>query len=176
MATSSDSAPANDAIAGVAVTYALGPRLWFEKWWLVVHDLEELRAAYAGGSWRADTSGYRALVTRFCCECWDVKDWIEHDNSLPVAARSAAHLWANAQPALTLIGDVANTHKHSQRTRGFEAVVTDVQVGSGFRASVARVDRSANRAFDRRDALDLACDAVDEWRLFLQQHGVVSPY
>ncbi len=173
-----DMVETTDAVTNVTVGYGISDRPWFEKWWLVTQGLGELERAYKGEATLSETSQGKALVTRFCSECWDMKDWLVSDTTrVPKAARTAAKLWAESDDAIQLTGDVANTHKHLRRRKNQRvAGVSRVSVGPGASMAVSWKDPGQTAVAGSRDALELARTAVKQWRTFLAKYKLSTPY
>jgi hypothetical protein len=175
--SASDHLGTTDSVSS-SVSYAVDHRPWFEKWWLVTIGLSDISRLYSGDLRPPETSHYRAVVSRFCSDSWDMKDWLFHDDTrVPPSDRADADNWRRSSAAIQLTGDVANTFKHRTRTGGRPAGVSQVGL-SGYRPQIAVAwwDPATGAVQGSRDALDLAQGAVDDWRAFFTAHGMTAPY
>jgi hypothetical protein len=99
--TAHDEAKSQDKVTGVTVTIGIDDRPWHEKWWFVMDDLRRVERMYDGDlglpqGMTPNTNHVRAIVTRFCGDCWDMRDWIDHDIAdAPKSARDAVRKWVD---------------------------------------------------------------------------------
>jgi hypothetical protein len=154
------------------MSYGLDDRPWYEKWWLVLDDLEVIERLYRRELRLPSTQSYRAMAARFCSDCWDMRDWLRHDEGrVPDADRKRVARWVESTTHIAYAGDVANTFKNRTRAEGRTAGVVIVSPDVG---EVVTLGRQAPD--ERADLRALARGATAEWRQFLTDAGLSDPY
>lgn len=149
---------------------------WVEKWLEVVRLRDQLTGAYAE---RLDGIGnveVDAMVTRFCSECHDLRDWLVGDVAhVPGLTTGVIDAHVQSSAVLQVSSAVANSHKHHTRRPG----TTTARIRStSVTPHGARVEIEvhwASNAATVVDALTLANDCLKDWRDFLVRNGVDMP-
>ncbi|MEU8949688.1 hypothetical protein [Streptomyces sp. NPDC048489] len=150
-------------------------RSWRELWHTVLRGLRDLESAYAGEL--SPPAEWSDLPAKFCLDCFQLKDWIKHDAArVPSSARGrVADQYARKSEAIALTGDVANTYKHHTRKPGeTTAHVSHVQLEGDTVTFTIRWSKDDGTT-GTRDGLELAREAVEDWRNFLAAHQMDKP-
>lgn len=148
---------------------------WESQWELVDRRLEGVREVYAGAPGGTDIAIER--VQLFFEAVYHLKDWIGNDPSVSVTKDQAEQLVKRCL-VLLICGDLANSSKHlkltSTRTGDISTGIkrNDVTVYAGTGTSAHTFEVLSHG--QKYDVLELAEDAVDEWRDFLSRHGVLK--
>lgn len=151
-------------------------RPWFEKGLEVVRLRDQIMQAYAARVPGIGNVEVDAMVTRFCSECHDLRDWLVGDlATLPGLTAKAidAHI-LSAMP-LQVCSAVANSHKHHTRRAG----TTTARIRStDMTPNGARVEIEVDWASEAAmavDALRLADECLASWSSFLLAQGIKVP-
>jgi hypothetical protein len=166
----------HDHVSGLAVEYT-PERPWQEQWRFTRRAYDALERAYAGlDDGLDDFDGWKALALDFCGHCYHLKDWLKNDPTVPATAQQKAESYARKSAGIALAGDVANTYKHRNRRPG-QTVAHVAQVAlskdgaktqATFRIDYTRPDSTTGSV----DALELAKQALMEWRAFFGSHNL----
>jgi hypothetical protein len=143
-------------------------------WAEVRESLCTVRGWYAGGQ-GMNVTELRAASVAFFVSCFHLRDHIEEDPAVPQPTRAQVRDYIKNNPSLQLAADIANTYKHSKRSGGQRACrITEVSIRpAGSTLTFAWTDTHGRSC--RADCLDLAEQAVDAWRTFLQIHDLLTP-
>jgi hypothetical protein len=138
-----------------------------------------------------EESNARDTLFHFCLDALILRDWISRAASLPQSVQQ--DVWklfdvknnpSQASRALAACHDVANGYKHfvvdRPKTPGGAAKVIDHTRGARFPMKLPFHFGANHWTIDvgggvRRDALDLAADAIADWDAWLTGHGVPLP-
>ena len=148
---------------------------WQSQWERVGRRLQDVREVYAGAPGGTDIAIDRVLS--FFEVVHHLRDWVGNDPAVNVTMNQANQLIKDSM-VLRICGDLANGSKHLTLTRswthdkstGIKRNNATVYVGTGTSAHAFYAE-SNGREYD---VLQLAEDAVGEWRDFLSQHGVLT--
>ncbi|WP_405717273.1 hypothetical protein OG607_00500 [Streptomyces sp. NBC_01537] len=147
---------------------------WESQWARVGRRLEDVRAVYQGAPGGTDVAVDRVLS--FFETVHHLKDWLGNDPASQVTKPHGDKL-INDHLVLQLSADLANGSKHlkltSTRTGDTSTTIArndvTVFVGTGNSAHRFYV-ASGGKEYD---ALQIAEDAVNEWRRFLSGRGLI---
>ncbi len=93
-------------------------RPWIEKWRDVVRARDQIDSVYARRQPNVGSAEVDELVTRFCNDCHDMRDWLVGDiGSLNGVAAAGIKAHATSSPPLQVSSAVANSHKHHTANR-----------------------------------------------------------
>jgi hypothetical protein len=166
----SDHAAATDAIVGVDASLPRSPRPWQAMWAEVESRLDRLRSWYAGNG-PVNVSELYNEVTAYFVACYQLKDQIKRDPGVPRDLRDGVEDFVHQQDILNLVGDIANTYKHGQLSRTCDITQVVVRQTGAF-ATITCWTRDGGE--DSKDSLDLAEEAVQAWRTYLREHGLLE--
>jgi hypothetical protein len=177
---------------------------WRTKWdylWRAFHELQ----AVVEDSETNEHIEARRVLTRFCSEAFELREWILKSDDVEESAKSAAAALfgtpgrrrpgTDESIALKACADIANEAKHFKLTRSswsrgghaqvvFEHVSSIQELPDMPFAVVGDVTSTAgNHSWTwiisadghEYDALLLAVDAMRAWEQFLSKHGLISP-
>ncbi len=120
----------------------------------------------------------------FVVTAYSLIDWIDHDPTVPIAAKAPAEIAAlRADQWLLLCGDAATGAKHFKLTRRTPTAVK-VSVASGF--GVGRYGKGKWGIGEEHitvhmpdgrvyGALELVRGVLDTWAAFFSRHGIPAP-
>lgn len=133
--------------------------------------LAELSLTCSGRTDSPTDDHLRRLPTEFFEPCYHV--W-EHIASDPAAAVASTDVQAFIQtaPNIQLARDVANTAKHHTRSRGREVRVTNERRRFDPLRVSYQLEWKDSGTVHTADALDVAQNAVAEWRTFFNGSGL----
>ena len=133
----------------------------------------------------------RDIVYHFCCDAFHLRDWIKASTSLSQSIRAdVSKLFdvqnnpTGASTALAACADIANASKHLQLTKriytpGGPAEVVKQEAGIKLPFTLPAyftyhftIEEAGGV---KRDALDVAADAIADWDAWLTGHGVPLP-
>lgn len=148
---------------------------WESQWERIGRRLKDVREVYTGAPGGTDIAIDR--VQSFFEAAYHLKDWIGNDPAVNVT-KSQAEKLINRSSVLQICGDLANGSKHLKLTTTKTGDIStgikrnDVMVfaGTGTSAHTFYVESHGQEY----DVLQLAEDAVGEWRGFLTQHGLLK--
>src|SRR5215211_2011278 len=154
----------------------LGERQWQEQWLRLVRLYDELAAIYSGSRLSQSTDEWRDTTRQFFVVCHHLADWLEKDQSLPVAARDDVWDYLNNDPKLALARDFSNTDKHHTRRSPADRTVFIASItGGDLGPSITVAWEVSGSRQGTRDALELAGGCLHSWRQFLMKHNLTEP-
>jgi hypothetical protein len=146
-------------------------RPWTDKWFAVLHCLEQLQNVYQV---RVGTQEAEQHAASFFSECYHVRDWLEH-NHLATRADIQAHI--DRSRPLTKCAAICNTHKHHTRARATDITARIHEIET-MPTTGTRITYEFRRGTGRRtrvDALHLAEQCIKAWRTFFKKHNISEP-
>ncbi|WP_210502797.1 hypothetical protein [Nocardioides xinjiangensis] len=120
-----------------------------------------------------------------CHAVWHLKDWLKHDHRQSVLSVSAIEEFANNDPALMIVADLANGTKHVQlsargsRTESVRMGLVhwagqgDPDDPEGIERVWVYVDDPDSE--EDREVVDVAWDGIESWRTWLTEAGLEVP-
>ena len=150
---------------------------WSSQWDRVGRRLEDVRTVYEGVPGGTDPA--IDAVLSFFEAVHHLKDWLTNDQASGVLP-DEVHDLIDGSPTLKLCADLANGAKHfkldpQRRAQTGDHSTTiaenDVLVLVGAGASAHRFRAASGGT--TRDVLEVAEEAVNEWRAFLSAHGLL---
>jgi hypothetical protein len=147
---------------------------WQMQWARVQRRLDDVRAVYAGREGGTDAAV--DTVQSFFEAVHHLKDWLGNDPSSGMTKADGDSL-INGSQILQLCADLANGSKHlvltTSRTGDASTTIArnDVTVRLGTGGSAHRF--YVQSAGVEYDVLQIAVDAVDEWRKYLAARGLI---
>ncbi|MFE7898339.1 hypothetical protein ACFU3E_12640 [Streptomyces sp. NPDC057424] len=150
---------------------------WSSQWDRVGRRLADVRTVYAGAPGGTDAA--IDAVLSFFEAVHHLKDWLTNDQESGVQTTDV-HGLINGSPTLKLCADLANGAKHfkldpNRRARTGDHSTTvaqnDVVVFVGTGASAHRFRTASGGT--TRDVLEVAEEAVSEWRDFLSSRNLI---
>lgn len=166
----SDHGTATDAIAGVEASLPRSPRPWQAMWAEVESRLDRLRSWYVGGG-PVNVSGLCNEVTAYFVACYQLKDQIKRDPGVPRDLKREVEDFVHQHEILDLAGDIANTYKHGQLSRTCDITQAVVKQSEAY-ATITCWTQDGRE--DSMDCLDLAEKAMQAWRTYLREHGLLE--
>ena len=150
-------------------------RPWVEKWKSTMSRLDALRAVYTRAEEPKSNVDVDNRALDFFVDCDHLRDWIaEDDVSLPTITWTEVRGHLASSPPLQVCNAICNSHKHHTRASGVTARIRDTEIGPhGARVTieVGWATPSATTV----DALDLAEQCVESWRVFFKAQGISEP-
>lgn len=120
-----------------------------------------------------------------CHAVWHFKDWLKHDHRQSILTASAIEDFANNDPALMIVADLANGTKHVQlsaRGSRTESICLGLVhwLGEGDPDDPESIERVWAYVDDPdseedREVVDVAWDAIESWRTWLAASGLTVP-
>lgn len=165
-----DQARANDA-ATWSLAFPGEQRPWQEMWALIEYNLRRLESRYAGPKGADGMIGLKNDVYNFFIACYHLTDHLQHDPAVPENVQEAVRNYVQNKVALTLAGDLVNTFKHHTRRNSTDLSVRITRLSSTPTATIGWTEPVKGER--QRDALELAKTTVQDWRSFLDQHGLL---
>lgn len=166
----SDHGAATDAIAGVDASLPRSPRPWQAMWAEVESRLDRLRSWYSGNG-PVNVSELYNEATAYFVACYQLKDQLKRDPGVPRDLKDEVEDFVHQHNVLDLVGDIANTYKHGQRTRTCDITRVVVEQSGAF-ATITCWTKDGRE--DSRDCLDLAEEAAQAWRTYLRGYGLLE--
>ena len=140
-------------------------------WVEVESRLERLRSWYSGNG-PVNVSELYNEATAYFVACYQLKDQLKRDPGVPRDLKDEVEDFVHQQNVLGLVGGIANTYKHGQRTRTCDITRVVVEESGAFATITCRTKDGHEVS---RDCLDLAEEAVRAWRTYLREHGLLWP-
>lgn len=157
---------------------------WEHQWLRILRWYH--RTLHATG--RETGVGYRDtedFSEALCHAVWHLKDWLKNDPRQTVVDASEIEEFANSNPALMVIADLANGTKHVQlsaRGSRTEAVRMGLVhwAGDGDPDDPASIERVWVYVDDPdsehdREVVDVAWDGIEAWRTWLEAADLEVP-
>lgn len=150
---------------------------WLSQWERVGRRIEDVRAVYKGTPGGTDAA--IDAVLSFVETVHHLKDWLGNDPASGVTTAEVRTL-IDGSPVLKLCADLANGSKHfkldpQRRTQTGDHSTTiarnDVIVFVGTGTSAHRFYTAS--AGKERDVLEIAEEALNEWRGFLSERHLI---
>lgn len=147
---------------------------WQYQWARVGRRLDDVRGVYEGSPGGTDVAIDRVLS--FFEAVHHLKDWLGNDPAVEVQKCDGDEL-IEASRALRICADLANGSKHlklnTARTKDLSTALTSndviVLLGTGTSAHRFRVESGGAT----HDVLEIAQDAVNEWKTFLSDRNLL---
>ena len=169
------------SIAGVTVRHPQVPT-WQSLWAQIDRRITRLRDAYNPSTPAPATNAAVEDDTDALLLClFHLRDWLEHDATLPTLTGHVTWAHVNNSTALSLAADYSNTFKHHTRRPSeprFARLHESRSIGDGTEhISVQFWDRTAgvDGPVQSRDALDLAEACRADWVALLTAHNIPVP-
>lgn len=123
----------------------------------------------------AASENYVDDVYAFFMNCYHLKDWIQHDGTVPRAVRDSVENYINSDRHLQICGDICNSLKHLTLGRGYRSSENPAfgkkRYGLTLGAGPATISLKyeVNTANGPIDAFRLASACVAAWDDFLKK-------
>ena len=135
---------------------------------------------------------YEDDLWSFFQNCWHLKDWIINDTDVPAKIRNRRKIERAVKrfPSLMISADLANRSKHSALNRirkdakivsseirlkiGASTTAAESSAQISYKYKITTAKRTGKLGRKTHDALDVARQAVRDWRTFLNRKGL--PY
>jgi hypothetical protein len=164
-----DYGAADDAISELTAEFPPSPTTWQAMWVYVELRLARVREWYSGGV-ALNVNELEWDSYAFFVACYHVKDYLKSDPQVPQEVeRKVEDYVHNESESLALAGDITNTFKHRERTDMREVRIIKETIGQHLSVIFGWTDRGIGY---QRDCLELAEEAVTDWRRFFQRHAL----
>lgn len=131
------------------------------------------RLAAADADHGRSTDEVADAVVHFFSDCWHLGDWLVGDADTTIT-RSALTTHVDLSGALQLCGAVAAGH-HAVRSTRMPSVSASVSGPGAAPTTPAGETFFVGEGRNRHDALELARQAIEDWRQLLSAHQLVPP-
>ncbi len=163
--------------ATVSIGYNLQPG-WAYQWRTIQRHLARLREQYQGINTLGNVDVEQNVHSLFL-GLYHLYDWLYQDSALSLTAQTV-RAWIDQHPdTLGLCRDYANTWKHMVRNQPNARIaqITDIESGpNGYKVTIGyRPNGQPSQPMTPIDALDLAEWSEQDWRGFLNAHGIPIP-
>jgi hypothetical protein len=133
-------------------------RSWQEQWRAVMGGLMEVGRCHSGQHADPSSTTWHAIVVQFCRDCYIA------DPDVPFPVRVAVESHVAACPYIRLTGCVANPEQNAHETVARVHSAYELQPPR----TIMRIEwEHEDGTTGTHDALDVAVQAVSEWRTFL---------
>jgi hypothetical protein len=147
-----------EAASDVAKEY--GPPVWTDLWDAMGRTRTKIANGYARG---ADAETLKADMMVFFILCWNFRDWIMADDTVPFGEDLKDI--ETTVPCMRRCGAVAKT-ANQRAAAGVQGTV----IHHNSRASI----RFSEDRTDEVDVLELADECLQWWRTYLATHGLTA--
>ena len=154
---------------------------WREQYDRTERWYDRFRTIDSGRAHNVSSDNYVDEIYAFFLNCYHLKDWIKNDASVPAAVRDAVERFINSEQSLRLCADVCNGLKHleldpkrvrSHENPKFGKKHFNVGLGTGVPTTIS-LKYEITTDTGRIDAFQLATEALESWKKFTTDCGLV---